>query len=282
MAQIIPLLIVLDLGNGSEFFNSVADSDQDISYPWPGDPYTLDLTNPPELMQAVWIGVSQDGNTMQAFPVTTPIPTIIAAGFPRVYQGTEIADSEGNVMVFSNQYNHVLLAISACCTTQVLTQVLALKQSNYPLIVGQTYPCGAEAIFKWLAILGSNETTPDLVYSFRVSLENQDGDVLISEYFVLSEPLTETVQATKSWPSDFIGMTIGGTTLVANDATPGVGERRVSDFDNGTITLQVEITDGIDFGQSTSASFALPGTDCGSDSGDDSGIFGSEFGDSFA
>lgn len=263
MAQTIPLKLVIDLGGGSEFFDSVADSDQDIVYPWPGTPVTFDLTIPPHLIQPVWIGVSADGNDAQAYPLNTPVADIIAAGWPHVYQGTEIADSDGNVMVYSDQYNHILLAIASCCNSNFLTQALALKQSSFPLTPGETYPCGSEAIFTWLVIYGKNEDRPNLSARFNITLTNADQSVTLSGAFS-SFVLPPTGKISKAWPADFIGMTIDGTNLVANDVEPMPGEMRVMDFDNGTIEVRTAVLDE-DFNViiEEANTWALPGTQCG-------------------
>lgn len=265
MAQTIPLHLVLDLGTGSEFFDSVADSDQDIVYPWPGDPYTLDLTTPIQLIQPVWIGVSADGNNAQAFPKSMTVAQIIAAGFPRVYEGTEIVDGDGNVLVFSDQYNHILLAIAACCNPNYLTQALALKTSNKPLTPGQTYVCGTEAIFKWLALYGKNELRPDLTYEFRIRMINADASIDLEDALVPTAPFSETHANVLNWPADFVGLTIEGENLVANDTvSPMPGELRLLTFDGGTLEMHVIIRDNAAaiIAEDTQI-FALPDSQCG-------------------
>lgn len=242
MAFIIPLKLVLDLGSGSEFFDSVSDPGGDIDNGWPGVDYNLDLTIPPQLIQPVWIGVSADGTNAQVFQKDTPIADIITAGYPRVYQGTEIQTGEGDVLVFSDQYQHILLAMSACCGSSVDTAVYALKQSNYPLTVGEHVPCGAEAAFKWLAVRGSTETR-NLKYTFAVRLTSADALTMIEGNLANELPLPVTTQMFKAWPDDFIGLTIGATTLVANNVVPGVGEMNVGDFDGGKIRISVTIID---------------------------------------
>jgi len=270
---------------------------------WPGANETIefnDTTCPAVddevtkwLVELVFVVMGYDSNQGDSLPAASgwqifsqeearELIPIWSAESLEFHAATKITCSNNpdNFYVVGNSIFDVVQAFNTCCAApNILTQALALKQSNAALDPTQTYPCGTEAVFKWVAILGNNETTPDLVYYFRVALTNQAGDVLISEYFVVAEPLTETVQAVKSWPTDFIGMTLGGTTLVANDVVPGVGERRVSDFDNGTINMLVEISDGGDYYTSQQAEFALPPTDCGEP---ESGIFGSEFAPSFA
>lgn len=276
MAQTIPLKLVIDLGGGSEFFDSVSDSDQDIVYPWPGTPVIFDLTCEPPLIQPVWIGVSEDGNDSQAYPLTTSVEDILAAGWAHVYQGTEIADCDGNVTVYSNQYNHVLLAIAACCNSNFPTQALALKESIYALTPGVTYPCGGESAFKWLAIYGASETLPNLQYIFTVSLINDDGSVVLATTPIVTNPFTETVQLTKNWPEDFVGMIIDGITLVDNDTAPLAGERQVKDFDGGTIEVGVLINDldAVTTIKEDLKTFALLDTDCQEN---ESGIFEDQF-----
>jgi hypothetical protein len=264
MAQTIPLKLLIELGGGSEFFDSVADSDQDIVHPWPGDPVTFDLTVEPQLIQPVWIGVSADGSDAQAYPLTTSVAAILAAGWAHVYQGTEIADGSGTVTVYSNQYNHVLLAIASCCNNNFATQALALKNSPYALIPGQTYPCPASASYKWIALKGKNETRPNLAYTFGLSLINQDLTLLLNNTTIASGALPNTTQLELSWPEDFIGLIIDGVTLVGNDTVPLSGERQVKDFDGGIIAMAVNIED-LDVPEGISnanSQFALPDSDC--------------------
>lgn len=277
---------------------------------WPGANETIDFndTTCPAvddevtkwLVELVFVVMGYDSNQGDSLPAAAgwqiftqqearELIPIWAAESLEFHAATKITCSNNpdNFYVVGNSIFDVIQAFTTCCAApNIQTQALALKQSNAALDPSQTYPCGTEAIFKWVAILGNNETTPDLVYTFRVTLTNEAGDVIISEDFVSAQPLTVTVQASKNWPTDFIGMTIGGTTLVANDAVPGVGERRVSDFDNGTITMVTEITDGDAYNRSQQSEFALPPTDCAQpesgSSGSESGIFGSEFAPSFA
>lgn len=276
MAQNIALKLVVELGGGSELYNSVSDPDQDVVHPWPGDPVTLDISNPPELIQPVWIATNADGTDAQVYPSDTPVADILAAGWVHLYQGTEIVDFEGTVNVYSNQYNHVLLAIAACCNNSFATQALLLKQSPYALTPGQTYPCEADAIFKWLALRGSNETRPNLSYSFGVSLVNADGTVLLNNTFIATGPLPTSVQMALAWPADFIGLIIDGVTLVGNDTVPLTGQRQVKDFDGGVIAMAIDLNDD-DIPENignNNAQFALPDTDCLSES---EGFFEDEF-----
>jgi hypothetical protein len=66
-----------------------------------------------ESITPVWIGVSADGLTNQAYPLTTPIATIKLT-YPRVYQGTS-ATVLGETMIYNNGELDVARRIEACC-----------------------------------------------------------------------------------------------------------------------------------------------------------------------
>lgn len=99
-----------DLGSDS-IGGSIADS----PFPYPGTEVEYDVTTPPENVAPVWIGVSADGLTNQVFPIGTTVAAIIGAGFPRVYQGTQIIGNDGSVQVFSENLKTVQITIAACC-----------------------------------------------------------------------------------------------------------------------------------------------------------------------
>lgn len=263
MAQLINLKLVIELTQ-SQASDSVSDSEQGVSHTWPGDPVSLDITVPPTCLDPVWIATNADGTVAKSFPADTLAADILAEGWAHLYQGTQICDSAGNANIYSNQYNHVLLAIAACCNNDFQTQALALKQSAQPLTPGQTYPCNTDALFKWLAIYGRDEARPDLSVRFAVSLTTADQSQTISELFY-DASFTETIQQTKRWPADFIGLSIGGVNLVANNTpSPMPGEQRVKDFDGGTIKVTTSILD-VDFNiiLIDENDFALPSTQCG-------------------
>lgn len=263
----IPLHLVIDLGGGSELYDSVP-SDVDPVSVYPGSPVDYDVTDEPQEVRPVWIGVSADGTDAQAYPINTPIATI-KASWPRIYQGTEIVNP-GSVQVFSENFDDVEFLIEACCATGIATDALALKQSPAALTPGQRYPCGTEAIFKWLAILGNPETRT-LNYSFQVLITSNDitKPPLQKTLTAGEESLLATVQLVKKWPDDFIGMMFdGGETLVANDVIPGAMQYNVRDYDNGTIQVIVTIIDvnTVEIVESDIKDFALPDTDCISES----------------
>jgi hypothetical protein len=262
MAQLINLKLVIELTQ-SQASDSVSDSDQGVTHPWPGDPVSLDISTPPTCLDPVWIATNADGTVLKSFPVDTSAADILAEGWAHLYQGTQICDSAGNANIYSNQYNHVLLAIAACCNNNFQTQVLALKLSQFPLVPGQTYPCGSEAKFTWLVVYGKNEDRPNLSARFDITLTSQDGLTVLSGPFS-SFVIPPTGQITKSWPNDFIGMTIDGVNLVANDVEPMPGERRVMDFDNGTIEVKTVLLDeSFEILLEEANTWALPGTQCG-------------------
>jgi hypothetical protein len=262
MAQTIPLKVVIEL-TGSQASDSVSDSEQGLVHPWPGDPVTLDITTPPTCLDPVWIATNEDGDVAKYFPINTPIAAILLEGWAHVYQGTQICDSAGNANIYSDQYNHVLLAIAACCNNNFQTQALALKRSQFPLVPGQQYPCGSEAIFTWLVIYGKNEDRPNLSARFNITLTSADSSIVLSGPFS-SFVIPPTGQISKSWPADFIGMTIDGVNLVANDVEPMPGENRVMDFDNGTIEVRTAVLDeNFDVLLEDVNTWALPGTQCG-------------------
>lgn len=256
----IPLTLLLDLGGTSEVLESLA---QAVN-PWPGDDFDLDVTTPPTTVDAVWIGVSADGNSSQAYPVDTPLATILGAGWPRIYQGTHIVDSAGNEYVLSTILNDVQGLLANCCGSQVNTLALALKQSNLALTPGETYPCGGEAIFKWLAVRGSTEERV-LTARFTIILTSSDNSTVFTRE--VSTSLEVTKQLVQTWPTTFIDEDYTNQLsetliLVQNGEANNVDEVEVSTFDGGTITVRVEILEGVDVVLSDEKVFALPATDC--------------------
>lgn len=108
--RLIALHLLNDLGS-----DSIGGSIADQPFAWPGLPVDYDVTIPPENVAPVWAGVSADGSTNQIFPMTATVAQIIAAGFPRVYQVTQITGADGSVQVFSENLKTVQILIAACC-----------------------------------------------------------------------------------------------------------------------------------------------------------------------
>lgn len=253
----------------------VSNAGTDIAWPGTEAPWPI---NAGDTATAVLIGVSANGLTNQAYPLGTAIATITAT-YPRVYGGTQIV-SGGDTFLFSNGFADYQLRLSHCCSTIVQSAAFALKQSNNLLTPGVPLGCGVEAIFIWLAILAAGQT--GLQYRFGVKLESDGGSTVLEGDLVALSNLTATTQLTKAWPEDFIGTTIAGTTLVDNDTPAGVGELNVSAFDNGQITVTVEIIDTNSPDESAVDTtgdlfdenvFALPPTDC-SEGGSESDSLG--------
>jgi hypothetical protein len=107
--RLITLHLLNDLGA-----DSIGGSIADTPHAWPGTPVEYDITDPPEVGQ-VWVGVSQDGSDNQVYPKNTSVATIIAAGWPRVYQVAQIFGFDGSVQVFSETQKTVQVLIDACC-----------------------------------------------------------------------------------------------------------------------------------------------------------------------
>lgn len=260
MAKTLTLHLVNDLGQ-----DSISGSDSDVPMAWPGTPTVYDFNLTPQLIQPVWIGVSEDGSTNQVYPLTTSVAAILGAGWARVYQGTEIVGQSGDVQVFSEQYLQLLNELAACCGTALITALFALKNSNYSLNpLDPNPPCGTEALFKWLAVFGTNEER-ELTYQFIFSLLPADGDLdkVFSKVLASDLPFTETTQLIRGWPADFIGMVSQQSkTLVANDAVAGSGNVRVSEYDGGTISVNVVMSENDDQVDQRDNAFRLPATDC--------------------
>lgn len=176
----------------------------------------------------------------------------------------ECSSDPDQYWIVSNSIFDVQHTFETCCGSPTIPSAARVfVQSNEDLTPGETYPCGAEAIFKWLAIKGTGSVA-NLKYTFQVKLTSADGLTEIEGDLVTDQPLAATTQLVKSWPDDFVGLVIGATTLVANDATPGVGEMRVGDFDGGTIDLTATVVDD-DTEETVSSEtrqFALPVTQC--------------------
>lgn len=260
MAQTITLHLVNDMGS-----DSFSGSQSDVESNWPGTPTPFDFNNTPQGMGPVWIGVSADGTSNQPYPLSTPVSEIIGAGWPRVYQGTEIVTQDGDVLLFSEQFEELQALLDACCATEVPTQTLALKQSIYPLGENDPNPpCGAEAIFTLLAIFGTNEERV-LNLDTNFTIAKADGTDPLVFTFNNNDPFSANVRITKKWPQDFLGLlSDNGFTLVNNFTTPGGGQRQVKDYDGGTIFAHVELDDGDDNPVlQDNHTWRLPGTKCG-------------------
>lgn len=221
------LHLVNDLGS-----DSIGGSQSDVPSLWPGTPLSYDFTLTPQAIRPVWVGVSADGTTNQVYPLSTSVATIIGAGWSHVYQGTEIVGANGDVLVFSEQYLHVLNALSACCATSVATAAFSLRQSNYSLDPDQPVPpCGVDALFKWLAVRGSAEART-LTYRFVAHLTTADGLTTQDVVYAADLAFTETLQLVKNWPADFAGLaeyalgTIGVEVVIKEAGSPVLTDLR--------------------------------------------------------
>lgn len=166
----------------------------------------------------------------------------------------------------SNPFEDIFYTIDTCCGTSYPDGPFVFKQSLYPLTPGEPVPCGAEAIFKWLAIVKEEGGSfPWTTYDFRATLRSADTLIEITGN-IQTGGLSSTVQMVKSWPADFIGLTIGGKTLVANDVTPGVDEYNVGAFDGGEIDIIVSMNHAFDGSVDASSTWALPSTQCDDES----------------
>lgn len=263
MPQILTLHLVNDLGS-----DSIGGSQSDVPSLWPGTPTPYDFSLTPQAIRPVWIGVSADGVTNQVYPISTSVPTIIGAGWPRVYQGTEIVGNHGDVLVFSEQYQHVLNALSHCCATGVTSNALVLLSSRYDLDpTGPLPPCGVEAIFKLLAILGNPESHT-LLYQWGFQLIGSDGDIDNQFNWFETNPLDATTQKLLPWATGFYGLvdSVGHARFLVADDDPTVDPNavRVGFYAGGTITLNVVVYDPDDeaYFFTQMQTFRLPGTDC--------------------
>lgn len=192
-----------------------------------------------------------------------------AAALLEWHPATKITCSNNpdNFWIVSNNFFDVVSAFTVCCgAAEIPTLAMALKQSTSSLNPDEANPpCGTLAAFKFLAIRGSSEIQV-LMHRFVLVLKNADESISL-EYPLPGhndDPLPGTTQAVLNWPEDFIGLTMDGKTLVANDVTPGVDEYNVSEFDNGTIEMTTTIRRVIDEVIVSEAveTFRLPGTDC--------------------
>lgn len=263
----IPLHLVNEEGSNS-------DSTDDLFTAWPGTEVDVDVTVPPPTIRAIWIGVSLDGASNKPFELTASVASIILAGWPRVYKGTEIVDGNGVKSLYSDNLDDVNFLLNTCCGTNIATQSLALKQSNLSLkVTDPNPPCDGEAFFKWLAVIGTNEDRTVQVL-FHLKLTSADTLTVI-EGDILDVSPSNTVQQVLSWFADFVGLTVGADTIVANDVVAGVNEVNVDAFDFGIIEMTTTILDTADDSviSTATSTFRLPGSNCGdggssSDSGE--------------
>lgn len=103
MAQLVELKLVSEAGTPQ---------------PWPGVE-SLVQVNLVGTVTPVWIGVSADGLTNQAYPVATPLATITAS-WPRVYQGIE-AVVNGQTNLYNNGEEDYNRRVAACCISPQTT-----------------------------------------------------------------------------------------------------------------------------------------------------------------
>lgn len=171
----------------------------------------------------------------------------------------------------SNPWEDIFYTIDTCCGVSYGDGPFVFKQSLYPLTPGEPVPCGAEAIFKWLALVHPTDPSfPWISHDFSATLRSADSLIEISGNIVAGGP-AETTQMVKKWPDDFIGLTLGGKTLVANNVTPGVDEYNVGAFDGGEIDVVVNMNHAFEGSESASQTFALPATQCDDESASFSG-----------
>lgn len=158
------------------------------------------------------------------------------------HAATEITSCNGTFVV-SNYIVDIIGQINSCCGSVFPTQFFTFMNSSYPIQFDtlnppdQVPPCGAKLTLRWLAVRGTNEAR-NINRTFTAYLTSEGGAVSAAFTFGGTETdLLTTVQEERVWPDDFIGLEDdgGNFTLVANDVVPGVNERRVSDFDGGTI-----------------------------------------------
>jgi hypothetical protein len=271
MAWVIPLKLFRNLSSGTEYFNNDPKPWEEPNNAWRGIDYNL--TVPPASVEPIWIGVSSNGESTQVFPISTTVKNIRKI-WARVYQGTKITLLDGSVLAFSDQYSHVLSDLKKCCLKFIRSGPFVFKISNKTLKPGADFPCETEAGFKWLAVLGTED--PPVAYTrfFEIELKNA-AETLVLSGELSSGTLVDTIQTVLNWPEDFIGLTIDGTTIVANDVIAGIGEVNIGEFDFGTITVRTRMTAAPDIELIAENEWSLPDTTCADDSSSvsDSGEF---------
>lgn len=253
--------------------------------PWPGTSHFFLKANLSAL-RSVWIGVSEDGTDNAPFPTWMTVADVVAAGWPRVYLGSswdpdeesasasdiESPGADPDLRLFSESLDQALAIADVCCNTDVVTAAYALLQSHGSLDPDEPAPCGAEAIFKWLAVMQQSDLNLHYEMSFRLIPANADPLLIFTHHLVPAATLlTGTTQQVLSWPTDFVGLVDDDTvhTLVDNDAFADPNDVPVGTFDNGTIELTVIISEqgDPDVVRSQAVSvFRLPSTDCGQES----------------
>ena len=236
---------------------------------WPGTLTEVDLACEGEIIITPGFAVDLPGDGWSFFSVQEFFEAYPGAntGGLEFHPATSLrCDADGGFDIFvSEPPNDVIYGITACCSTSIATQALALKFSAYPLTPGEFLPCGAEAIFKWLFILAqADEALAWTTLTFEITI--RDAGNTVSHHQVLYSGVVETKQMVKKWPEDFIGLTIGGKTLVANNVTPGPDEYNVSFFDGGEVDILVRASDAFESSIEQTNTFVLPGTECGEES----------------
>lgn len=196
--------------------------------------------------------------------------------------GTALRCGGGFWVLLDMNIAEFIEALGICCGAEGIDSApYALKASGLPLDVDKTYPCGYEAAFKWLAVFGTEDPALTLIRYFDIELQNAAVSVTLVDT-LSSGALAATIQTVLNWPADFIGLTIDGITLVANNVVAGVNEMNIGDFDYGKITVRVRLEDLPDIELIDEHEWSLPDTTCGgeSSSGESSGSFSSSDGGS--
>lgn len=170
------------------------------------------------------------------------------------------SNNPGNFWVVSDNFFDVFASLTVCCgAPNIQSAGFVFKMSTSPLTPGEQYLCPIAASFKWLAVRSQTETR-NLEYKFLIELTTMDDSTTLDNNGDPGVTFLNTLQVVRAWPQDFIGLVLDGITLVDNGSIPGVNEKRVGDFDLGTIKMTTIITDTdtLEVVSTVEEEFALP------------------------
>ena len=247
--------------------------------PWPGDATTINFNDaacpsvdgdsPSFKVEQGFVVFGEVWTYYTQAQATALIPDWVADEL-EWHPATKIycSNNPSNFWVVSESFFDVLAELNNCCgTPSIQTDGFIYNMSGRELDpAGPNAPCGSPASFKALFVKGNGETR-NLAISVLVYVYNDGQTIGVADYWPgwYLKPFTATDQLVLNWPQDFIGVTLGGSTIVDNEdvATPP-GSYNASTFDNGQVQIQIYITD-LDEEETfvnKIEAYKLPGTIC--------------------
>lgn len=139
-----------------------------VAYPGTEQAYEVALV---EDLAPVWIGVSEDGTTNAAFPISTPLATIRLT-YPRVYQGVQFTYQGLTIVAFNGEldYEH---RVAACCLSRADDS--ASDSGSASASGSESPPDGFQ--MRFTLQVGDEDLSTDIGITFGVTPSNLTGFV---------------------------------------------------------------------------------------------------------